>query len=264
MRLLHEPTLQFFLLGALIFAAHRLVAGDPRTITVAPVLRDDLARRFRDQTGRWPSPVELEEAARKWKADEALYREALRDHLDREDLMVRTMLADKVRARAALEVRERDPSNAELEQWLTAHRNLYETPLHYECDYLAFPKNATDGTVAVAERDRVRRALSHGAAPTGLGRPVFQPNLTREQLAEKFGPQLAARIVTLALGSWHQLETDTEWLLVRVNRVEGGLPDQNRLRERLAFDWQMEMKRLAVEQAVDRIVGRYRFVERPR
>ena len=35
-RLLREPTLHFFILGALLFLLHHLIVGDPRTIVVSP------------------------------------------------------------------------------------------------------------------------------------------------------------------------------------------------------------------------------------
>jgi hypothetical protein len=254
--LLREPALHFFALGALLFVVHRLVAGDPRTIAVSPELRDDLARVFRDQSGRSPSASEIESAVRSWKADEALYREALREGLDRDDLVLRSMLADKVRARAALEASAHEPSDSALDQWLATHRSLYETPLHYECDYLTFAKGEEK------DRSRLLGVLTHGAAPSSLGHPVYQPNLTHEQLAEKLGEEAAERIGKLPPDEWHALDTPTELLLLRVNRVLGGLPSRDKLRDRLVFDWQTEMRRMAVDRAVEQIVARYRFVER--
>jgi hypothetical protein len=257
--LLREPTLHFFALGALLFAAHRLLAADPRTIVVSPVLRDDLTRRFRDQSGRWPTTTELDEALRTWKTDEALYREALRERLDREDAIVRTVLADKLRARAAAEFGKREPSDAELDRWLAEHRGLYETPLRYDCEYVVFPKSSA---VADADRARFERAVQAGAKPATLGRAVFGNNLTREQLQEKFGPQLQERICSLPTGEWHRLETETDLLLWRVKSIDGGLPGREVLRPRLVYDWQSDMRRQTVEHAVDTIVARYRFVER--
>jgi hypothetical protein len=260
-RVLSEPTLHFFLLGALLFLVHRLIAGDPRTIVISPVLRDDLARRFRDQSGHWPSPVELDASFRSWKADEALYREALRDRLDREDASVRTILAAKVRSRAAFEFQKRDPSEAELAEWLAQHRSLYETPLRYACDYVAFAKNSP---AAEAQRTRYELALKAGASPATLGRPVFGPNLTRDQLREKFGPTLQERICSLPIGHWQRLESQEDLLLLRVNGIEGGLPSREVLHARLVSDWQSAMQQQAVERAVEAIVARYRFEERAR
>lgn len=260
-RLLAEPTIHFAALGALLFVAHRLVAGDPLTIPISPVLKDDLARRFRDQAGRWPSPDELDAELRTWKTDEALYREALREHLDREDAVVRAVLADKLRARAAQEFGERAPSDAELDQWLAEHRRQYETPVRYDCEYVSFPKHDASAEQA---RARYEHALSAGAKPASLGRTVYGFNLTREDLQEKVGPELTERICKLPVAQWSRLETPTDLLLWRVGRLDGGLPSRQELRPRLVYDWQSEMRRRAVEQAVQTIVARYRFAEQAR
>lgn len=233
--------------------------GDPRAISVSPVLRDDLTRRLRDQSGRWPSSTELDAALLAWKTDEALYREALRERLDREDATVRTVLADKLRARAAAAFGKPEPSEGELDRWLAEHRSLYETPLRFDCDYVTFPKSSA---TAEAERARFEAAVRAGASPAALGRTIFGNNLTGEQLREKFGTQLQERIGGLPVGEWHRLQTDTDLLLWRVNGVEGGLPGREALRARLVYDWQSEMRRRAVEREVDAIVARYRFVER--
>jgi hypothetical protein len=46
--------------------------------------------------------------------------------------------------------------------------------------------------------------------------------------------------------------------------VDGGLPSRQELHPRLVYDWQSEMRRRAVEHAVQGIVARYRFAEQTR
>ena len=159
-------------LGALLFVAHRLVVGDPRVIVVTPGVKADVARRFRDSHERPPSAAELDEALGAWKREEALYREALRERLDRNDATIRTVLADRVRARAAVGAPPREPTAAELEHWFAAHRSLYETPRRYDYGTVAFPR--TDKTAAAA-REQIRarpegRRRSEDAGPPNRGR----------------------------------------------------------------------------------------------
>ena len=56
--LLREPALQFFALGALLFLAHRLFVGAPRTVVITPGVKADLSRRYQDANGRPPSDAE--------------------------------------------------------------------------------------------------------------------------------------------------------------------------------------------------------------
>src|SRR4051812_32721230 len=113
-RLVREPLVHFALLGALLFVVRHWVAGDPRTIVVPPTLKAELARRFEDQNGRKPSAPELARALRSWERDEALFREALREPLDRADPALRLVLIGKIHERAMLEVSKHDPTDAEL------------------------------------------------------------------------------------------------------------------------------------------------------
>ena len=258
-RLLAEPIVHFFVVGALLFVARRLVVGDPRVIVVTPGVKAEVARHFRDSHERPPSPSELEEALRAWKRDEVLYREALRDGLDRNDATVRTILADRERARAALAIPNREPSAAELDGWLVGHRSLYEAPRRYDYGAVAFPKA---DPAASAERDEYERSLKAGADPRRLGRPIVGGDLTADDLNARVGPALAARIEGLPVGQWRRLESDKDLLLVRVNAVAGGLPDADELHRRLLADWTYAARKQASDQAVQALVDGYRFEER--
>jgi hypothetical protein len=237
---------------------------DERVIVVSPGVKADLERRFRDRNGRPPSSSELESELRVWKRDEALYREALRDRLDRDDATIRTVLADRVRARAALAIPRRDPTDAELDRWLSTHRSVYETPRRYDYQSVGFPRAEASASLQLK---KYAQALKEGAKPTALGRPIGGPilggNLTAADLEERFGVGLAARIQGLPIGQWQRLETEDKLLLVRLNAVEGGLPGANELHQRLVADWSFAERQRAVDEAVQAIVDRYRFEGRP-
>ncbi len=258
-RLLRDPTIHFFILGALIFLVHRLVAGDSRTIVITPALRADLERRFQDQWGRSPSDAELNKDLQGWKCDEALYREALSQGLDREEPMVRTFLIDKLRDRAALQFPVPEPSEADLDQWLEQHRTLYEVPLVYEHEYVVFPKT---GPGAEQQREKYERALKAGATPPSLGLRTVAANVRRERIEQDFGPEVARRICALPIGEWQPLENDKSLLLVRMIRIEGGMPSRDALRDRLVVDRRLALQQKAAERAAQSITARYRFEER--
>jgi hypothetical protein len=257
--LLREPTLHFFVIGALLFVAHRAIAGDPRTIVITPGVRADVARRFQDHNGHAPSPTELETALGAWKRDEALYREALREQLDRDDATVRTVLADKVRERAAMPLGRLEPTESELDAWLARHRSRYETPPRYDYQFVKF-----DPAQGPPERQReeYERALAAGANAKELGLPILGGVLTREELANRLGQELSERVQRLPPGKWERAEGQQGPVLVRLNRVEGGLPAKEALRKQLVSDWLLGQRQQAVERGVQEIIQRYRFEER--
>lgn len=259
-RAARQPTVHFFALGALLFVAHRAFVGDARVIRVRAGVRDELTRRFRDHQGREPTAAELAVEVRRWTQDEALYREALREGLDRDDATIRTVLADRLRARAAASWRPRAPTEDELDRYLLAHRARYETPPSYAYELVRFAKTERE---AEATRKRYAAALAGGAAPASLGRPVVGAELTADLLAERLGPALAAAITHLLPGPWTPLEESDAYLLVRLTGVTGGLPPAEELHARLVADWTYDERQRAVDAAVDAIVRRYRFEETP-
>jgi len=260
-RILREPVVHFFILAALLFLVHHWVVGDPRTIAVTPGTRATLQRRFQDQTGRAPNAAEQEAAVRDWKRDEALYREALREQLDRDDPTVRAALIEKVHVRATLEAPKHEPSPADLEQWLAANRNLYEKPRRYTLDWVAFPKQTS---AASEQREKFSRAVQAGADPRFQGPPIYGATLIADEVREKFGPGVAEAVAACPLRAWQPAESDSDLLLVRVNQVDGGLPGPAELRPRLVVDWSAAQQQKDVEQILGKIVGRYRFEERLR
>ena len=259
LRWLRDPTIHFFVLGALVFAVHRLVVGDPRTIVVTTALRADLERRFRDQSGRYPTAAEIETTLRDWKRDEALYREAVRDQLDRDDATIRSVLIEKVRHREQLLHTPPEPTPADLEDWLARHREGYARPRIYEHEYVVVAKSDPE---AEPRCDEYEQALNAGTSPAALGLRTVAAKVGKKRIEAELGTKLADQIAGLKVGRWHSLEDKDRWVLVRVTRVEGGLPNAEVLRPRLVTDWKAKRQEEAVERAVQAIVDRYRFEEK--
>jgi hypothetical protein len=256
--LAREPTLHFFLLAAVVLAVQRLVTGDPRTIVITPALRTDVLRRYQDQLTRPPTPEEADAFMASWKTEEALYREALREGIERDDPTVRSVLISKMRDRVMLGSRIPEPTEGDLQQYLERHRAEFEAPLIYEHEYVAFPKGEPG---AELERSKYEHQLQAGATPASLGLRSTAANVNRERIEQEFGPEVARKIFDLPPEQWHELETGDRLLLVKMIGVQGGLPPPHVLHERLVAGWKGEMGQKALARATRGIAERYRFEE---
>lgn len=259
-RLWRDPLLHFCAIGVTLFAVHGLVVEDERTIVLTPGLRADLVRRFEDENGRKPNAQEFATVLRRWKRDEALFRAGQSEGIDRSDTAIRAALIAKIQARAGLEVPQREPTRGELERWLHEHRSLYETPLRYDFEFLSFPRSEP---VAHETRERSLRSIAEGTNAALLGRAVVGGNLSVAEMTGRIEPKLAELIPSLPTGSWQRAETERSLLLVRVKKVEGGLPSVDQLGQRLISDWRVATRQEAVERKLDQIVETYRFEESP-
>jgi hypothetical protein len=260
LRLRAEPIVHFFLFGTLLFGLHRGLVGDPRTIVVTPGLKAELSRRFDDLHGREPTPDELAAELREWEREEAIFRDALRLGLDRDEPAIRGALVAKMRAIASVEARPRTPGDDDLQRWLASHPERYQTPQRYDFEYLAFARSAGD---AEAERERAERAIRDGAGPATLGRPLLGGNLSVTDMKARLAPELIERLPNFPLGQWQRVDTEHELLLARVKSIDGGLPSFELLRPRLLADWSEAAQRDDVERILQRSVDRYRIEERP-
>jgi len=259
--LLREPTLHFFAIALLALLVQRALVGDVQTIELTPALESDLRRRFQDQMGRAPTPAEAVDLVANWKREEALYREALRERLDKDDPAVRNLLISKMRERLLLQTPLREPSDAELQQFLEQHRADYELPLLYEHEYLEFPKQEPG---AQERRARAARKLAAGGTPASLGLRSTVANVNRERMDQGFGPAVADQIRSSPTGVWLEFETNDRWLLVKLNGTHGGLAPSPVLHEQLLSGWRANQAQKLVERATEGVMQRYHFEEKAR
>ena len=99
-RLLREPLLHFFAVGALIFLLFAVVndAGEAPTdvIVISPERIDQLAAGFNAVWKRMPTDDEIDALIDEEVRSEVYYREALALGLDKNDTMVRRRLRQKM------------------------------------------------------------------------------------------------------------------------------------------------------------------------
>jgi hypothetical protein len=253
-RWLREPVLHFFLAGILLFAVDHWRGGDPRTIVASVGVRQDLARRFEDSHGRPPSPSELRAELEGWTKEEALYREALRAGLDRDDANVRRVLVSKMYSLAESEVALREPTQEELDEWFLREKGRYEKPRRYDFEFLSFSRGDPQEDLLLA---RFEESLAKGENVHSLGRPTTGGNLTVDVLKKRLAPKLARKIVDLDPGKWTRIDGDDESWLVLLKNVSGGLPEQAAIRSTLVSDWKLAQRKEGVDRILQETVNRY-------
>ena len=126
-RIATEPFVHFALLGALVFAGHRLVerAALVPTIEVTTSKQRELVRLFEQRQKRPPNDAEREQIVRRYVEDEALFREGLSLSLVHTDPMLRAQMIARVRGMLQAELDQKPPTEHELESYYEAHRSDY-------------------------------------------------------------------------------------------------------------------------------------------
>jgi peptidyl-prolyl cis-trans isomerase C len=247
---------QFIVLGGLIFA-FAPAASVSGHISLQRRYLDALeaAEAMKTQVNKL-APAQAAEVEQRAMEDEVLFREALRLGLDRDDLLIRQHLIQKMLLLAEdLGGATRAPTEADLRAFFAGHAATYAQPgsTHFLHVYAASAE-------ALAPLQ-----LDDGATtPPGAGEAFALPrdvHKTDPELAATFGPAFVQAVATTPPGHWSApLQSSLGWHRVKVlERTQTHAATFDEVRGRLPLDFAVERRKAAVKAFLSRAFERYRF-----
>lgn len=271
MRFLREPLLHFLLLGALMFGVYAWLnrdssdAGDvDRSILVT---ERELTWIIDTWTRLWQRPPddrELQGLMTDYLREELLAREAHALELDRDDLIVRRRLAQKMDFILADTARIVEPTDAELRALFDADRARFDAPPVISFATLYFSTDKRGDRAAADARGALARLSGAGADadPGSMGDASLLPDAMQDAdelaIAGVFGDAFAKAVIALEPGPWRgPVESAFGLHLVRVTaRREAEPRDFEVVREALAEEWrhrkEAEAKQVYFRELLDR------------
>ena len=269
-RWLKDPLFAFLLIGAGVFAvesAWRAAQRDAEyTIVVPPAESRRLAELWQTQTGRAPTPSELQGLLEEHVREEILVREAKRLRLDEGDAIVRRRLVQKLAFLTDDLAIGEAVDEAELRRYFEDNRERFETPAAVTFSHIYFsPEQRAD---ARADAERVLAALDADAwrsagDPFMLGRTYAYASL--ERVRKDFGDAFAAAVASLpAEGAWQgPLRSVYGQHLVRVDaNTPVRSPDYAAAKQRVVAEFDAERRAAANREYFEELRARY-TVEAP-
>jgi len=263
--LLGEPMLHFLLIGIALFAASQWktpVESSGRRIVITRGVVDDLVTQHVAAKGREPSSTELNHLIESYVRDEILYREGVRLGLERDDIVVKRRVRQKIEMIAEEDAATRAPTDADLSAYLAANQARFVQPaiLTFEQVFLGQPTSGPGVVHAVAVTyDRLRS----GTDPEKLGTPTLLPHrLTRtptDLVAREFGASFAAALEDVPIGEWvGPIDSSFGAHYVRVSdrtpAVAALLTD---VRDHVVREWENERRQRARNDAYAKMRGVY-------
>lgn len=226
-RLLREPLLHFFVVGAVLFGVYGWLQGgllkSPSEIVVTRGQVQSLEMQFERVWQRPATRDELLGLIDGWVKEEIFYREGVAMALDRDDPIVRRRVGQKLEfildsaAPAA-------PSDAELQDWLDAHPADYQIEPMYSLRQVFFDP-ARHGDQLDADIAAARSALESGKLVDGDTTLLpYEMNTARStEVARVFGDEFVEGLRTVAIGGWHgPLRSDFGVHLVELSKRQNG------------------------------------------
>lgn len=211
--MLRTPLLHFLAIGALLFGVQAFFFGPSpseaeRVIELPAAQVERLARAFRDETGREPTPSELEGSVAAWVDEELLFREALAlgwnrsdpvvqrrlirnlrfaegpdsgsdaDLLarafalgmDRSDIVVRRRLVERLKLAVAGTAREQEPGDAELEALRRSAPERFRREPRVRLTHVFLSRDRRGDALENDARDLLAELLSERVAPEEAAR----------------------------------------------------------------------------------------------
>ncbi len=258
-RLLREPLLHFFVLGALLFAfygfLHRNTPASDSEIVMTQGQLNSIIAQHEALWGRPPEPKELQGLVDDWVHDEVLYREGMALGLDKDDPIVRRRIEQKVefigdgKPPAA-------PTDAELQAWLDAHTETYRTEPLFSLRQVYFDRGRHAGTLD-ADVARARKALLAGDVVTGdaSSLPASLDDVRGSEVTALFGSEFEGSLAKLPVGGWQgPVDSGLGVHLVQVTvRTPGRIPPLSDVRAAVERDV-MQRREMAAREAFYKIL----------
>lgn len=237
---LKEPLVQFLLAGLAIylFFVWRGEEVDPasRSIQITRETQAQIAWGFEQLMGRAPTDLELEGQIERYIREEVLYREALREGLDRDDAVVRRRMAKKMDLIASAQAEVAEPSDTTLQEWYAAHPERFATQARYSFDQIYFEQK----TQAARQLSAVSGSQDWRKEGEEISLPPSARAMPRKEVRDRFGELfLAALDDADASEEWQgPVPSGFGWHLVRLNRRDmGAVPPLSDIREKVVADW---------------------------
>ena len=263
--LLGEPMVHFLLIGIALFAAYQWMApvdSDGRRIVITQGVVDDLVTQHVAAKGREPSSTELNHLIESYVHDEILYREGVKLGLERDDIVVKRRVRQKIEVIAEEDASTRAPTDADLSAYLAANQARFAQPaiLTFEQVFLGASTSGPEVVKAVAV---TRAGLRNGTNPEELGKPTLLPlRLTEtpaDLVARDFGAAFAAALEKVPVGEWAgPIDSSFGAHYVRVSeRTPAVAPQLTAVRDHVVREWENERRQRARNDAYARMRGEY-------
>ncbi len=268
-RLLREPLLHFLLLGAGLFAAFSWTSGDtatgPKSINVTQGTIEHLVEVFVRTRQRPPAEQEIKGLIQDYVREEISVREAMALGLDRDDLIIRRRLRQKLEFVTEDLTAQADPSNQELQTYLKEHPAEFATEPRYTFRQVYLdPQRHGENLHHDAARLLVElRKVGGKGNIAAIGDPSLLEGEFKDALAHEvrdaFGENFVAILGTLPLGQW-QGPVESAYgahVVFLTERTEGGVPPLESVRNAVRREWMNTKRREANDKFYEELLKRY-------
>ena len=276
-RFLKEPLVHFVLIGGAVYLLFGLfgqsesddAAEKENTIVVTEGEINWLGEMWQKKWNRPPSDVEMGGLVRDHLRQTVLYREAVAMGLDKDDVIIRRRMAQKLEFLAQDLITPEEATEEELQAFFKENIDRYQIPplLTFTHVFLD-PDRRGDDTLKDAAKLKAE-LIASATVPdeaSDLGDRFmlqsYYPERDEADLAKLFGGEFARSIMTLEPEKWHGpvLSGYGTHLVYVQARLESPPPTYEQVVERVSEDRQNEAREKLNDEYIESLLGRYKVV----
>lgn len=243
-----EPLVHFLLVGVLIFLGVMVARSLHR-----PVVRIDaqelgqLAGYWSTQMQRDPTNEELQGIIHERVDEEVLAREALRLGLDKDDMIIRRRLAQKMTFASEDTANLPAPDEAALKSFFEKTKADYQAPPHVTFRHQFFNSDRGRDEALARAKLALSKAQARGADP--MGEPFLLPSTYGDasliDINKDYGPDFAAALVSAPLNQWAgPVASAYGYHLIKVDsRVNAKVPTLDEVRTEVLSAYQDQARK---------------------
>lgn len=271
----NSPIIHIFLFGLLIAVVWLIIAGPPssseasKQVVISDSDIEQLVIGFMRQWQREPSPAELRGLLESHIREEVLYREALARGYDKDDVVVRRAMLQKMEFLGQSQADNIKPSDSEIESYFAFRREKYRVPASLSFVHVFFSTDKRGEKVVDDAREVLAKLSGRGpdqdiAARYGdsfLLRYNYVDQSERE-IQSEFGMEFAKEIMQLKPDYWQgPIQSGYGYHLVYVYDFdESYIPDWQAIRSSIEQDMIFEAQKSARELFYTEILRNYQIV----
>jgi PPIC-type PPIASE domain len=211
-RLVREPLVHFLVLGLFVFLFFKWTGGSAgpgsNHIVITQGQIENLAVGFARSWQRPATEAELKGLIDDYVREEIAVREAIAMGLDRDDVIIRRRLRQKLEFVTEDAVASNPPTDTELQAWMSQHPESFRTEPQVAFRQV-YVNTTRRGDAARADAERLLTQLRAGGphvATDNLGDPSMLPSEQAieplRDVARSFGDDFAQQVTTIEPGKW--------------------------------------------------------------
>ena len=274
MKLIREPLVQFFFIGAAIYLLYGVFAEPAveeadKTIIVSAGEIEWMNASWQKRWNRPPTAAEFDGLVQQYIKETVLYREALTMGLNQHDTVIRRRLAQKLEFLARDLVALTPPTEGELQSYFNEHQSIYQEPARFTFTQVFIdPDKRGDATLADAEKikatliERGETVDNAGALGDDLMLQDYYTENDKSAIQRLFGSGFAESLIELSPGQWHGpvLSGYGVHLVYVHSIIEPPAPVFAEVRERVTQDWRTDKGEELNKQFYDSLRQQYTII----